>query len=192
MIGVTSGQSCKHFTVVNYDSRVVLDWNPYYDPRVVIYERKMFIRLATDFAIKVSPIFPIVAQKSRQSGFHLKSDVFQSSPIRHRHLASFNCNTWSHWTHNEDIFNGGSFLAFFFFITAFSISKCSIKFTNGWFRTWVLWCRKRLLYQLCHNQYQANQSVYFDAGNDVTEMSAIGKSRNAHMVVLNGPYRKAH
>ena len=42
----TCGQSYKHFTLVNYDSR--LENTPYYDPRVVIYERKMFIRLATD------------------------------------------------------------------------------------------------------------------------------------------------
>ena len=40
-------QSYKHFTLVNYDSRVAPENTPYYDPRVVIYERKMFIRLAT-------------------------------------------------------------------------------------------------------------------------------------------------
>ena len=49
--GVTacSGQSYKASTIINYDSRVVPDWKipPYYDPRVVIYERKMFIILAT-------------------------------------------------------------------------------------------------------------------------------------------------
>ena len=43
-----SGQSYKHFTLVNYDSKVVADWKTYYDPRVVIYEHKMFIRLATE------------------------------------------------------------------------------------------------------------------------------------------------
>ena len=38
-----------HFTVVIYDSRVVcLENCHYYAPRVVIYARKMFIRLATD------------------------------------------------------------------------------------------------------------------------------------------------
>ena len=42
-----SGQSYKHFTLVNYDSKVVADWKTYYNPRVVIYEHKMFIRLAT-------------------------------------------------------------------------------------------------------------------------------------------------
>ena len=37
-----------HFTIVNYDSRVVLTTIcSYYDSRVVIYNRKMFIRLAT-------------------------------------------------------------------------------------------------------------------------------------------------
>ena len=33
--------------IVIYDSRVVPDLNPYYDSRVVNYERKLFIRLAT-------------------------------------------------------------------------------------------------------------------------------------------------
>ena len=40
----------KNFTVVNYDSRVVSDWKiPHimYDPRVIIYQYKMFIRLVT-------------------------------------------------------------------------------------------------------------------------------------------------
>ena len=38
----------KHFTIVIYDSRVVwLEKCPYYNSRVVIYARKMFIRLAT-------------------------------------------------------------------------------------------------------------------------------------------------
>ena len=38
----------KYLTIVIYDSRVVLTRNcPYYDSRVVIYDRKMFIRLAT-------------------------------------------------------------------------------------------------------------------------------------------------
>ena len=44
------GQSFKHFTLINYDSRVVI-WGYFpvrYESRVVIYERKMFIRLATD------------------------------------------------------------------------------------------------------------------------------------------------
>ena len=44
-----SGQSYKHFTLVNYDSMVVI-WGIFpvrYDSRVVIYELKMFIRLAT-------------------------------------------------------------------------------------------------------------------------------------------------
>ena len=37
----------KHFTIIIYDSRVVwLENCPYYDSRVVIYARKMFIRLA--------------------------------------------------------------------------------------------------------------------------------------------------
>ena len=36
------GQSYQQFMLVNYDSR----FSPYYNPRVVIYERKMFIRLA--------------------------------------------------------------------------------------------------------------------------------------------------
>ena len=58
----TCGQSYKHFTLVNYDSRVVPDWKipPYYDPRVINYERKMIIRLATEvdresFAKKTRP-----------------------------------------------------------------------------------------------------------------------------------------
>ena len=39
----------KHFTIVIYDSRVILTKNcPYYDPRVVIYPHKMVIRLATE------------------------------------------------------------------------------------------------------------------------------------------------
>ena len=46
---LSCGQSYKHFTLVNYDSRVVPDLKlpPYYNPRVIIYERKMFLRLAT-------------------------------------------------------------------------------------------------------------------------------------------------
>ena len=46
---VTSGQSYKHFTIVIYDPRVVI-WSIRYDSKVVIYERKIFIRLATDLA----------------------------------------------------------------------------------------------------------------------------------------------
>ena len=44
----TSGQSYKHFMLVNYDSRVVI-WGIFQSGMtlVVIYERKMFIRLAT-------------------------------------------------------------------------------------------------------------------------------------------------
>ena len=39
----------KHFTIVIYDSRVArLENAPNYDSRIVIYTRKMFIRLATD------------------------------------------------------------------------------------------------------------------------------------------------
>ena len=42
-------QSIKHFTIVIYNSRVVWLGNcPYYDSRVVNYDRKMFIRLATE------------------------------------------------------------------------------------------------------------------------------------------------
>ena len=47
--GKNSGQSYKHFMLVNYDSRVGI-WGYFpvrYDSRVVIYEHKMFIRLAT-------------------------------------------------------------------------------------------------------------------------------------------------
>ena len=47
---VSSGQSYKTSTIVIYDSRVVPDWKiPHITTlgRVVIYERKMFIRLAT-------------------------------------------------------------------------------------------------------------------------------------------------
>ena len=41
-----------HFTIVIYDSRVVWLGNcPYYDSRVSNYDRKMFIRLATEQAI---------------------------------------------------------------------------------------------------------------------------------------------
>ena len=40
------GQSYEHFTIVNYDSRV--ENTPYYDSRVVNYDHKLFIRLATD------------------------------------------------------------------------------------------------------------------------------------------------
>ena len=45
----TRGQSYKQFTIVIYDSRVIPDWKlpPYYDLRVVNYDRKLFIRLAT-------------------------------------------------------------------------------------------------------------------------------------------------
>ena len=43
---MTSGQSYKHFTLVNYDSRVVPDLKILHIT-TVIYERKMFIRLAT-------------------------------------------------------------------------------------------------------------------------------------------------
>ena len=48
-LGSTCDQSYKHFTIENYDSRgrTWLENTPYYNPRVVIYERKMFIRLAT-------------------------------------------------------------------------------------------------------------------------------------------------
>ena len=39
----------KHFTIVVYNSRVILTRIlPNYDFRVVIYARKMFVRLATD------------------------------------------------------------------------------------------------------------------------------------------------
>ena len=39
----------KRFPIVIYNSRVVwLENYPYYDSRVVIYARKMFLRLATD------------------------------------------------------------------------------------------------------------------------------------------------
>ena len=43
----TRGKSYKHFTLVNYDSRVVPDWKI---PHIttLIHERKMFIRLATE------------------------------------------------------------------------------------------------------------------------------------------------
>ena len=42
------GQSYKHFTLVNYNSRVVIwQFSSQYDSRVVIYERKIFIRLST-------------------------------------------------------------------------------------------------------------------------------------------------
>ena len=40
VVSRSSGQSYKASTIVNYDSRV--------EPRVVIYERKMFIILATE------------------------------------------------------------------------------------------------------------------------------------------------
>ena len=45
----TCGQSFKHFTLVNYDSRVKIcsNFNVRFDSRVVIYDHKMFIRLAT-------------------------------------------------------------------------------------------------------------------------------------------------
>ena len=46
----------KHFTIVIYDSRVVI-WGCFqvrYDSRVVIYERKIFIRLATGSILLVS------------------------------------------------------------------------------------------------------------------------------------------
>ena len=47
---VCCGQSYKHFTLVNYYSRVVI-WGNFktgmYNSRVIINERKMFIRLAT-------------------------------------------------------------------------------------------------------------------------------------------------
>ena len=46
---MSCGQSYKQFKLVNYDSRVVPDLKtpPYYDARVVNYDRKMFIRLST-------------------------------------------------------------------------------------------------------------------------------------------------
>ena len=38
----------KHSSIVIYDSRVILKRKlPYYDSRVIIYARKMFIRLTT-------------------------------------------------------------------------------------------------------------------------------------------------
>ena len=45
----TGGQSFKPPTIVIYDSRVIPDLKlpPYYDPRVTIYDRRAFIRLAT-------------------------------------------------------------------------------------------------------------------------------------------------
>ena len=44
---MSCGQSYEHFTLVNYDSRVVI-WVPVkYNSRVVIYDSKMFTRLAT-------------------------------------------------------------------------------------------------------------------------------------------------
>ena len=49
----TSGQSYKHSTIVIYDPRVVI-WGVFksrYDSRVVIYERTLFIRLATENAL---------------------------------------------------------------------------------------------------------------------------------------------
>ena len=57
-VNVNSGQSYKQFMLVNYNSRVVPDWKipPFYDPIVVIYERKMFIRLATvDYFFNTTP-----------------------------------------------------------------------------------------------------------------------------------------
>ena len=43
---VTSGQSYKHFSLINYDSRVALSENClYYNLRVVIYECKIFYRI---------------------------------------------------------------------------------------------------------------------------------------------------
>ena len=50
-----SGQSYKHFMLVNYDSMVrnMVYFPVRYDSRVVIYKRKMFIRLATE---KVSAV----------------------------------------------------------------------------------------------------------------------------------------
>ena len=55
-IGDTSGQSYKHFTIVNYDSRVIT-WGIFksgrYDSRVVHYDRRGFIRLATVKAFSV-------------------------------------------------------------------------------------------------------------------------------------------
>ena len=51
---VTCGQSYEHFTLVNYDYRVNMGYFPVrYDSRVVIYEHKMFIRLATVVFIKL-------------------------------------------------------------------------------------------------------------------------------------------
>ena len=51
-----SGQSYQAFTLVNYDSRVVNMgyFQVRYNSRVVIYERKMFIRLATALTVRSS------------------------------------------------------------------------------------------------------------------------------------------
>ena len=55
----------KHFTIVVYDSKIVGLGNcAYYDPRVVMYARKMFIRLVTGSVTRKNRQMPIkVAQK---------------------------------------------------------------------------------------------------------------------------------
>ena len=92
MCSVTSGQSYKHFTIVNYDSR--LENTPYYDPRVVIYDRKMFIRLATDVKIKKSSNFPEFARKEQITTFLVKHYVLKAQKGT-KYLGNF-CATICH------------------------------------------------------------------------------------------------
>ena len=48
ILRLSSDQSYKHFTLVNYDSRVNFrQLSGQYNSRVVIYDCKMFIKLAT-------------------------------------------------------------------------------------------------------------------------------------------------
>ena len=50
----SSGQSYKYFMLVNYDSRVLMNWqfSGEYDSIGIIYERKGFIRLITGADVK--------------------------------------------------------------------------------------------------------------------------------------------
>ena len=78
----TSGQSYKHFTLVNYDFRVIPDLKT---PHIMTLESyitivKCFIILTTDVAIKNCPIFQKVNQKSTYQQFLPVSDMLQKYP----------------------------------------------------------------------------------------------------------------
>ena len=52
------------------------------------------------------------------------------------------------------------FLYFRLFYKQLTVNKCSIKVADDWIQTWVLWYRKRLLCQLCHNHCPMNLKYF--------------------------------